>query len=192
MILEGIVTTTGPTGAMHLAPMGPHVPSSGVDWTKLRLRPFQTSQTYQNLVKRPEGVFHVIDDVLLLAQAAVGQFESPPPHQKSHHVEGWILQEACRYYEFRITSQDHDKPRADLEAQVVYQGRLRDFQGFNRAKHAVVEAAILVTRLHILDHETVQAEMDRLMVMIEKTGGEQEREAFALIQKRVKQSGGKP
>src|SRR3954451_23178092 len=46
MILEGLVTTTGPDGAMHLAPMGPRVEP---DWTGFLLRPFPTAQTDRNL-----------------------------------------------------------------------------------------------------------------------------------------------
>ena len=36
------------------------------------LRPFHTSTTYHNLKARGEGVLHVTDDVLLLAQTAIG------------------------------------------------------------------------------------------------------------------------
>jgi len=38
----------------------------------LRLRPFQTSTTFHNLKRQRAGVFHVVDDVLLLARAAIG------------------------------------------------------------------------------------------------------------------------
>ena len=69
MILEGLVTTTDSTGAMHLAPMGPRVEA---DWSEFLLRPFPSSQTYRNLKAHGQGVLHVTDDVWLLAQAAVG------------------------------------------------------------------------------------------------------------------------
>src|SRR5207244_5580830 len=45
------------------------------------------------------------------------------------------------YYEFRVLSIDEREQRVRIEAEVVHTGRLRDFFGFNRAKHAVVEAA---------------------------------------------------
>ena len=60
--------------------------------------------------------------------------------------------------------------------------RLRDFFGFNRAKHAVVEAAILATRIGILDADHIRGEFERLAVLVEKTGGHQERRAFAFLQ----------
>ncbi|HJT78949.1 MAG TPA: DUF447 domain-containing protein, partial [Gemmataceae bacterium] len=75
MILEGIVTTLSPDGALNVAPMGPHV-TPGME--RFLLRPFPTSQTYRNLTAHGEGVLHVTDDVLLLARAALGPVEPPP------------------------------------------------------------------------------------------------------------------
>ena len=72
LILEGLVTTIGPDGAINLAPMGPIVDAG---MKRLLLRPYNTSQTYQNLKAHGEGVFHVTDDVLMLGQAAVGTVE---------------------------------------------------------------------------------------------------------------------
>ena len=71
-ILEGIVVTLDVAGVPNIAPMGPRVDR---DLTRLVLRPFQTSQTYRNLKATGCGVFHVTDDVELLAHAAVGQLE---------------------------------------------------------------------------------------------------------------------
>ena len=68
MILEGLVTTAGPDGAMHLAPMGPRVDP---DWSRLLLRPFPTSQTYRNLKARPHGVLLDAHDQLTRMYAMV-------------------------------------------------------------------------------------------------------------------------
>ena len=59
-ILEGLVVTLDAAGAANVAPMGPRVDRA---ISRLVLRPFQTSQTYQNLKQTGRGVFHVIDDV---------------------------------------------------------------------------------------------------------------------------------
>src|SRR5947209_5020523 len=155
MILEGIVTTVSPTGALNIAPMGPEVEPA---MERFVLRPFRTAQTYQNLKAHGEGVLHVTDDVLLLARAALGPVEPPTPCFPAAHVQGWVLRDACRYYEFRVTSIDDQQERARLEAVVVGAGRLRDFFGFNRAKHAVVEAAILATRAGFLSLESLRAQ----------------------------------
>src|SRR4051794_6326946 len=142
MILEGIVTTIAPEGTLNVAPMGPRVDP---DMRRLILRPFNTSQTYRNLKAHGEGVFHVTDDVLLLAQAALGSVEPMPPLERGTAILGYYLTEACRYYEFRVTSIDDAGERVTMEAEVVHHDRLRDFFGFNRARHAVLEAAILAT-----------------------------------------------
>jgi hypothetical protein len=178
VILEGIVTTVDSTGAMHLAPMGPRVDAT---MERFMLRPFLTSQTYRNLAAHGEGVLHVTDDVLLLARAALGPVDPLPAHEPAAHVAGFVLRDACRYYEFRVRSIDDRDERVRVEAEVVYTVRLRDFFGFNRAKHAVVEAAILATRTAFLPLDEIDAEFRKLAVIIDKTGGEQEHRAFGLL-----------
>jgi hypothetical protein len=178
MILEGIVTTLSAEGDLNIAPMGPRVIGS---FERFILRPFQTAQTYRNLKAHGEGVLHVTDDVLLLARAALGPVEPPPPLVPATQVRGFVLQDACRYYEFRVRSIDDRRDRAEMQAQVVYARRLRDFFGFNRAKHAVLEAAILATRTDFLPLDVVEAEYRKLAVVIDKTGGEAEHRAFALL-----------
>src|SRR5262249_1369271 len=125
------------------------------------------------------------DDVLLLARAAIGALDPLPPLRPAEHVRGWVLADACRYHEFRITGGDDRQERARFEAIVVHTGRLRDFFGFNRAKHAVLEAAILATRTHLLSADEIAAEYRRLSVLVDKTGGPQEHEAFTVLQEYV-------
>ena len=179
MIIEGIVTTIGPDQQVHIAPMGPIVDS---EMRRLVLRPFRTAQTYRNLKVHPEGVFHITDDVLLLARAALGPVEPAPPIQPASAVRGFILSDACRYYEFGVRSIDDREERIRMDTEVVHSGRLRDFLGFNRAKHAVLEAAILATRTDFLPHEGIDSEFRKLSVIVQKTGGEQEKAAFAFLQ----------
>jgi hypothetical protein len=189
MILEGIVTTISGTGAVNIAPMGPHVDCDAAgEWTHFTLRPFRTAQTFANLIAHGEGVLHVTDDVLLLAQSAVGAVDPLPPMRPAERVRGWVLTDACRYYEFRILSGDDRSERACFETEIVKRGRLRDFFGFNRAKHAVVEAAILATRTAFLPLDEIEAEYRKLAVLVEKTGGVQERAAFDLLRRHLQQA----
>lgn len=185
MILEGIVTSLNREGKVNVAPMGPLVDES---LATLQLRPFKTSQTYRNLKQHPCGVFHVVDDVLLLARAAVGRLESTPPTFSAEMIEGVVLESACRWYEFQIETFDDSLDRTNLLARVVHTGRLRDFFGFNRAKHAVLEAAILATRVHLLPRDEVQQQLAALKTPLEKTAGPQEREAFELLEHYVNES----
>lgn len=180
MILEGIVTTLNEDDSVNVAPMGPIVDET---MQTLLLRPFQTSTTYQNLKRTGCGVLHVTDDVLLLARAAINALDDIPETQPANKVDGVVLTSACRWYEFEVTSLDDTDERTRIECSVVHVGRLRDFFGFNRAKHAVIEAAILATRVHLLAANEIRAEFDRLAVPVNKTAGPQEREAFALLSK---------
>lgn len=178
MILEGIVTSLNAAGELNVAPMGPIVDES-LSW--LHLRPFQTSQTFRNLQQRPHGVFHVVDDVLLLAKAAIGKLGEIPETFAAEKILGRVLASACRWYEFEVESLDTTHDRTDIRAQVVHVGRLRDFFGFNRAKHAVLEAAILATRMHLLTWGEIQKQLDDLRRPVEKTAGPNELVAFNLI-----------
>src|SRR5262245_46917467 len=186
MILEGLVTTTGADGTMHLAPMGPRVEP---DWSRFLLRPFPTSQTYRNLKAHGQGVLHVTDDVLLLAQTAVGQ-APPQPARPAERVAGFVLTGACRFYEFEVQSMDESQERVRIEAEVVHRGTLREFFGLNRAKHAVVEAAILATRLHLIPIDEVRAEYRKLRVLVEKTGGPAEHAALEFLTDHVERAAG--
>jgi hypothetical protein len=188
MILEGVVTTLDAAGAVNVAPMGPTVdfaagPHGELLLGRFLLRPFRTSRTYQNLAAHGEGVLHVTDDVLLLARAAIGPVEAPTV--PAERVRGRRLLDCCRWYEFRIVARDDSGERARLEAEAVHWGRVRDFFGLNRAKHAVVEAAILATRVGLLPLDEIEADLRRLAPLVEKTGGAAEREAFDLLRAHV-------
>ena len=183
MILEGLVTTRNADGSPHLAPMGPRV---GPDFARFVLRPFPTSTTYQNLRRHPEGVLHVTDDALLLARAALGAADPLPPLRPAEKVNGFVLADCCRHYEFVVRSVDDSAERVVMDAEVVHAGRHRDFFGFNRAKHAVVEAAILATRFHPLPLDEVAAEFARLRVVVGKTGGPAEHEAMDFLEARLR------
>lgn len=188
MILEGIVTTRNPDGSANIAPMGPKVllASDGSPrFDRFLLRPFKSSLTFQNIARERCGVLHVTDDVLLIARAAVPRTFSPPALRPAENVRGDILADCCRFYEFIVEEFDDSAERSSIEVRVVREGRVRDFFGLNRAKHAVVEAAILATRKHLLPPDELRDDFERLRPLVEKTGGPQEHEAFALLERYI-------
>jgi hypothetical protein len=182
MILEGIVTTRNAEGAVNISPMGPRVDAA---MERFVLRPYQTSTTFQNLKRTGQGVLHVTDDVLLLAQAAVGQPQPTPAMIEAAAIDGAILADACRWYAFRVESIDDRQDRTEIVARVVDRGTIREFFGFNRAKHAVLEAAILATRTAFLPLDEIQNEFKQLAVLVEKTGGPREHEAFEFLRQLI-------
>jgi hypothetical protein len=96
-------------------------------------------------------------------------------------ISGHVLADACRWYEFKVSQWDEQQQRASIQCEVVHHGQLRDFFGFNRAKHAVVEAAILATRIGIIPDEQIRGEWQRLRVIVDKTAGDQEERAFQFL-----------
>ena len=189
MILEGLVTTISDDGQVNLAPMGPIVDP---DMSTLVLRPFQSSATLANLMERPEGVFHVTDDVLLLAQAAIGTVDPLPEMFAAEEIAGQVVAGACRWYEFRIEEADTSSERATLTARIVHSGRIRDHFGLHRARHAVLEAAILATRVHLLPPRDLERQFAELAVVVDKTAGPAERQAFGLLEDYIGEALGRP
>ena len=70
----------------------------------------------------------------------------------------------------------------------LHRGFRREFLGFNRARHAVLEAAILATRVHMLPAEQIREEFARLQVIVDKTAGPREFEAMALLTEHIRRA----
>lgn len=174
MIVETIVTTIAKEGTVNYAPMG-------VEWEEkvLILKPFLETATYSNVVATSAAVVNLTDDVRVFAQAAIAnpQYSIVP----AAVVHGAVLADCCAWREVAVRSIDNTPPRARIEADVVHKGTRREFVGFNRASHAVLEATIYATRLHLLSQEFIEDELARLQVVVDKTAGPQEREAMALL-----------
>ena len=178
MIYETIVSTLDAGGRPNFAPMG-----IGLEGETVVLRPFRTAVTWTNLRETGAGVVNVTDNVLLFARCALTG--DVPAHHPAAKVHGVILDDVCHWKEFEIASSDLTADRGFFRGRIVAAGRERDLPGFNRAQHAVVEATILATRLHLTGADPVRAELERLRPLIEKTGGERERLAFACVEEAV-------
>lgn len=174
MIIESILTTTDAAGQVNCAPMG-------VEWGEelIVIKPFQNTATYRNLMAHNTAVVNLTDNVLLFAQSAIA---SPVfPTRPAVKIDGVVLQDVCSWREVQIETLEAHEPRARITTRVVHRGFAREFLGFNRARHAVLEAAILATRTHILPREQILAEFERLQVIVDKTAGAQEHEAMQIL-----------
>ena len=179
MIVETIVTSLDAGGAVNCAPMG-------VEWgdQAIILKPFLDTATYRNLLATRAAVVNLTDDVMLFARAALSnpQFPSIP----AEVVRGVVLEAACSWREVEVVRVDDTPPRSRIATRVVHRGFRREFIGFNRARLAVLEAAILATRTHMLPAEEIRADYARLQVIVDKTAGAREREAMALLSEYVR------
>lgn len=174
MIVESIVTTVGADGRVNCAPMG-------VEWGEevIVLKPFLETATYRNVVATRTAVVNLIDDARVFARAAISNPEYPT--RPALMVQGVVLADGCSWRELTVRSIDSTSPRSRIEMSVVHRGVSREFIGFNRARHAVLEAAIYATRLHLLSPEFIDSEMARLQVIVDKTAGPDEQEAMSLL-----------
>jgi hypothetical protein len=157
--------------------MGPVVDPELKHW---QLRPFQTSTTFANLRRDGLGVFHVTDDVLLIVQTALSlPLDLPPIGIRPGG--GWIIESACHWYCLEIKQWQLTNQRSLATAEVIEQQQMRPFWGWNRAKHAVLEATILATRLHLVGPEQIAEDLARLNQAVEKTAGPREFRAWGLV-----------
>jgi hypothetical protein len=182
-IVETLVTTLDAAGGVNVAPMGIEWPEEGAA-DELVLRPFRNTATYRNLSAAPEAVVNLTDDVRLFAAAAIS---SPVfPTRPADVVRGRVLEAACSWREVRAEEQDGSPERSRWLARVAHRGFAREFLGFNRARNAVLETAILATRTGILPREEILSQLRVLRVVVEKTAGAAEREAMELLEAHVR------
>lgn len=186
MILESIVTTVGTDGRVNIAPMGPVV--DGLSFRQFLLRPFESSQTFANLMASRHAVVHVTDDASLFARAAVGKIKSAGLVQPLDAEKQFFRLNDChRWFALDVVSVSEDRPRAEMVCRVVSSGVVRPFFGFNRAKHAIIEAAILATRTHLLPASEIHSQLAALVPLVEKTGSDADRDVFAVLVDQIHQ-----
>jgi hypothetical protein len=179
MIRETIVTTVDAAGAVHIAPLG--IIADGEGWI---IAPFRPSVTIDNLRAVPFAVANYTDDVRIFAGCLTGRRDWPTVACDEIPVPR--LAGALAHAELAVTSVHEDAQRPRFHCRVVRHVSHAPFGGFNRAKAAVVEAAILVSRLDFLPRHKVEAEMAYLAVAIDKTAGPQEEEAWRWLVEKVR------
>jgi len=182
-IVESLVTTVDVDGRINVAPMG-------VEWSEheIVLKPFLETTTFRNVRATGHAVVNLTDDVLLFARGAIGTATAPTV--PASRIAGVRLDAACGWRELETVTIDASPPRARLVMRVVHAGHgPREALGFNRARHAVLEAAILATRTHLLPAAEIAAEFARMKVIMEKTAGPSEWDAWHLLTAHVAAAG---
>ena len=187
MIIEGLLTTTDESGNPHVAPMGPVVDEDLSTWT---LRPFASSTTFRLLRANPHCVFHVVDDVVPVVESALGLETSLQFAVQSRSIVGesgmkqltvWTIPTACHWYHLEVIAWDVSQERSQATARVLERHLQKPFWGWNRAKHAILEATILATRLHLVDRKAIEEDLSRLQPAVTKTAGARELYAWQLL-----------
>lgn len=178
IIYEAIVISCDAEGQPHIAPFG--IRKRG---ERVLIAPFRPSTSLDNLIKQKVATLNFTDDVRVFAGALTGR-RSWPVHQATS-VQGFVLNTALSHQELVLEEVVEDDLRPQLLFKVVHREQHSPFQGFNRAQAAVIELAVLVSRLHMLPADKVRNEMAYLKIAIEKTAGERELEAWGWLCERV-------
>jgi hypothetical protein len=179
MIVETVTTTINPDGTVNCAAMG-------VEWgdEAIVIKPYRATRTLRNLQRHGAAVVNLTDDILVFTQAALG--DPGPPTRPAVAIAGAVLADACSWREVAVDEIDATGPRARVTTRVVCRGVGREFIGFNRACHAVLEASILASRARRLPAEEIHAELGRLSVLVDKTAGPRERAAMDCVRAHVR------
>jgi len=171
VIFETVVTTVSPQGHPHVAPLGVRYAGEQVV-----LMPFRPSTTLDNIVATRQAVLNIVVDTRVFAGCVTGRKSWPTV--AAERVDGVRLACALRHVELELEANDEDPRRPVLRMRRVHEREHAPFVGFNRAQAAVIEAAVLVSRLHMLPPQKVAGEMQYLQIAIDKTAGPAEHEAW--------------
>ncbi len=184
MILETLITTNNETGDRHIAAMGPRF--EGSDFAKeglqkMVLRPYPETRTLKNLLTMGVGVVHITDNVFNIVRAALNREKSKEDKEFNRQLAETIEQTCCRYASFRVIHSNVESMPPQLYCQLNHWTRNRDFIGFNRAKNAIIEMAILVTRVRFLPKSEIDEAIVKSKIIVDKTGAEQEMQSYEFL-----------
>ncbi|MBC5782228.1 DUF447 family protein [Ramlibacter sp. USB13] len=178
-IFETVVTTCSTEGGVHVAPMGVRYAGDEVV-----LKPFRPSRTLDNVLATRTAVLNVLTDVRVFAGCVTGRREWP-----TVPVAGCApaVRLACAHSHvlLRLAGTSDDAQRPTLRLARLHEVQHTAFPGFNRAQAAVIEGAVLVSRLHLLPREKIDTELAYLQIAIDRTAGPPEQEAWDWLQEAV-------
>lgn len=180
-IFETVLTTCSPEGVVHVAPMGVRYVDDAV-----LLKPFRPSRTLDNVLATRTAVLNVLTDVRVFAGCVTGRHGWPTVPVDDPEDTGAVRLECSHAHVLlRLADLDEDPQRPTLRLARVDEAQHSAFPGFNRAQAAVIEGAVLVSRLGLLPAQKIAAEMAYLQIAIDKTAGPQELQAWQWLQEAV-------
>ena len=182
VIFETVISTFAADGWPHVAPMGVRYRRSETG-SDVILMPFKPSTTLANIVANGHAVLNIITDTRVFAGSVTGRRSWPL--QPAERIAGVRLDCALNHVELKLAELQDDPQRPVLRMARVFEASHAPYIGFNRAQAAVIEGAVLVSRLHMLPTAKVDTEMSYLQIAIDKTAGPEEREAWGWLTEAV-------
>lgn len=182
LIIETILSSCGKDGKINFAPVGVHIPDDTLQLSEvneIELFLYSGSRTYSNLTDIPEGVINFTDDILSFVEAAVN---SPHfPETPSQFIRPPRMAAAKTVWEFVIISFDRSTEPARIIGKVLFRKELAGFYGLCRARGAILEAAILATRLAWIPAGKITEAWPQWREIVARTGGIREQKAFQIL-----------
>jgi uncharacterized protein len=180
MIIETIFSTINEQGKPNFAPMGL---LCSEDTIKLRI--FRDTQTFRNIVAIRHGVANLTDDVLAFVRSGI--FNETLPFFPAKVVPGVVFDKTCSWWELSVEPATITSDPAEIECRILHKETRKEFTGYCRAGGAVIEAAILATRLDFKNHDMILQKMIEYAEIVGKTGGYSEKKAFEMVREFIEQ-----
>ncbi len=178
MIYEAIISTIDTLGNAHVTPFGISMHDDLVV-----ISPYKPSTTLDNILATEHAVMNLTDDVRVFAGALTKrQAWALLPASK---VTGFRLADTLAHKELKLVKVIDDALRPQLFMEVLHAEQHQAFNGFNRAQAAVIELAVLVSRLTRLPMEQIKQDITYHTIAIEKTAGARELEAWGWLMEAV-------
>ncbi len=177
-IHEVLLITRNADGSPHIAPMGLRQRGE-----LLLVAPFRPSRTLDNLLRERSASINTTDDVRVYAGCLSGRRNWPV--RACERITGSCLADALSHREVEVSRITDDPVRPEIHCRTVHAVNHRPFAGYNRAQAAVLELAILVSRLEMLPRDKIDSELAYLKIAIDKTAGTQELQAWDWLMQRV-------
>jgi hypothetical protein len=178
VILETIITSIDKVGNVHATPFGIRLEGEYVV-----ISPYKPSTTLDNILASKNAVLNLTDDVRVFAGAMTGHITWG--YLEANKIKAFRLAECLTHIELKLVEIREDALRPQLVMEKIFEAQHGSFKGFNRAQAAVIELAVLVSRLHMLPRERIETEMAYLQIAIDKTAGTHELEAWGWLNEKI-------
>jgi hypothetical protein len=178
-VVETVVTTPGPNDRWNVAALGVEnlagdSPASARTWGRTRTR--------RNFRERGRGYVQFTRDPVDFVEAALAVREEPEPILDS--ADAWVEVAV----EERASGEDGGTEWTDWALEAVDSGiENRVVPATSRGHAAVVEATVAASRLDVgaYDSDVLRDRLDYFESVVERCGGEREREAFERVRSLV-------
>ena len=179
-VRETLVTTKNHDQSIKVSPLGVYI-----DDKTLKLRPFKPSKSLENIIRNGSGVINYVDDVRIFASCITNR-KIQINFEKVSKIDCSRIENAISHTEFVVKDiKDHNE-RPTIICNPINEETHKMFYGFNRAKSAIIELCILVSRLGIIEDNKIKNEIEYLKIAIEKTAGQNEVEAWNWLIEHIK------